>query len=549
VILDLEAADVPDIRTRVCVVGAGAAGITVTRALAAAGIPVALLESGGLDHRADIDALMEGDNRGFPYYPLHECRLRFFGGTTSIWGGRCAELDAIDFAVRPWVTGSGWPIVKADLKPYYDRALTAFELHPMPDDDSFWETHGLERPAFDPAVIRTGLWQFDTEADRFAVARHRDLLESDTVTVVLHANVTGLKATEAGTHIHRVEFANLAGRRGAVVPEVVVLAAGGIENPRLLLASNDVQKTGLGNERDLVGRYFMEHPHARGARIDTERVVEVLKLLPRSYQRDGKRYAVLARPAETLQEREGLLNTSFTISARQHPDDALVIGKKLYTQLKHDLKPNRWNRAAWHLLRRRILAVRETLGPTLGALQASRKGYGIYTVMRAEQAPNPDSRITLSMDTDPLGVPKPVLDWRFLDIDKRSVAGAMRGLGVELARLRYGSVVLDDWLEDPALEWKTDQTISNHPISGYHHMGTTRMGSSPVDGVVDANTKVFGIDNLFVAGSSVFTTSGWANPTLTIVALALRLAEHLGRRLAPGSPRSRGVDEAGQTRP
>lgn len=515
----------------VCVIGAGAAGITLARALMHAGFEVVLLESGGLDQEDRTDELMRGVSSGFTYYPLHEARLRFFGGTTSIWGGRCAELNEIDFEKRSWVPYSGWPIGKEDLAPYYERARSLLELGPFPADDAVWGAHRLTRPGFDPGKIGYGVWQFDTKADRFAASRAGDLFRSDRITIVLHASVTALQAGNDGQSIESVRFTSLAGGRGEVRARFVVLAAGGLENPRLMLASNDVQPRGLGNDRDLVGRFFMEHPHARGARIESRRPWSILRLLPRSYIRGGKRYAVLARPAEALQEKEGLLNSSFTISARQHPDDEMVLSKKMYMQIKHALRPRRSRRTMWHALRRGILWSRENVGPLLGWLQVKRRHYGVYTVVRAEQSPNPESRVVLAADRDELGVPRPMLQWRFQEIDKHTIAATMSALGSELQRLGLGRLAPEPWLDDASVEWKTDPLISNHPIGGYHHMGTTRMASSPEAGVVDRDANVFGIDNLYVAGSSIFPTSGWANPTLTILALSLRLADHLAVRL------------------
>lgn len=519
----------------VCIIGAGAAGITLARELLNKGHDVVLLESGGLDQEDELDDLMTGRVEGFPYYPLRESRLRFFGGTTSIWGGRCAQLDDIDFEQRSWVPYSGWPLNKTDLVPYYARAQESLDLVPVPGGESLWDVHGLQRPGFDPSTIATGFWQFDTRADRFAAANARDLFESTRVRVLIHATVTGIHARHDGHVIESVRFANLAGGRGEVRAHFVVVAAGGLENPRLLLASNDVHPDGLGNQHDLVGRFFMEHPHARGARVEAPHLGKLLRLLPRSYTRAGKRYAAVGRPSEALQSREGLLNSSFTISVRQHPGAEMVLGKKLLRQLKHSFRPSKPNRILWHAFRKSVLWSRDSLGTALSTLQARRRGYGVYIVVRAEQSPNPDSRVTLTGDRDALGMPRPSLQWRFQDIDKHTVKQTMWNLAAELKRLRLGRLELEPWLSDPTVPWKTDSLISNHPIGGYHHMGTTRMASSSREGVVDGDTRVFGVDNLYLAGSSVFTTSGWANPTLTILALSLRLADHLDSRLSHGA--------------
>jgi choline dehydrogenase-like flavoprotein len=258
--------------------------------------------------------------------------------------------------------------------------------------------------------------------------------------------------------------------------------------------------------------------------------MRVLTALPRNYTRNGIRYAALGRPSEALQRREGLLNTSFTIAARQPPEARMRAAKSLMVMLRHGLDPNKSNRALWHLYRNGILMARRYLGAPLACAGVKRKSHGLYTVIRAEQAPNPDSRVVLNGERDALGMPRVALDWRFSALDKNTVRGTMQALDAEMRRTGMGTVTPEPWLADDGPEWEVDPLISNHPIGGFHHMGTTRMAASPRDGVVDADCRVHGVANLYVAGSSVFTTSGWANPTLTIVALALRLAGHLVKR-------------------
>ncbi len=514
----------------VCIVGGGAAGVTLAAELIAAGREVLLLESGGIDYDAEIQDQMRGDSIGFPYYPLDNARLRFFGGTTTIWGGRCAQLNAIDFERRPWVAHSGWPISKADLQPFYARAQRELELDETAGEDELWERHGLRRPPWSAEVIGSAFWQFDAAADRFASRNPQRIKDSPLARILLHASVTEIRLDAEGTAVEALEFANTRGGRGTVTARSFVLAAGGIETPRLMLASNGVAPAGVGNRHDLVGRFFMEHPHARGARIDTKQVWRVLTALPRSYSRNAKRYAALGRPSDALQRREGLLNTSFTISARRHPGARMAASKKLVQTLRHGLNPSKSNRALWHLYRGGVARVRKYLGSAIAWTNAKSRGYGLYTVIRAEQAPNPASRVVLTGDRDALGMPRVALDWRFSALDKDSVRATMLALDAEMRRTGLGTVTPEPWLAEDGPEWQVDPLISSHPIGGYHHMGTTRMAASRRDGVVDADCQVHGIANLYVAGSSVFTTSGWANPTLTIVALALRLADHLAKQ-------------------
>ena len=520
-------ADHADLAADICIVGAGAAGITLARALRGRGREILLLESGGPDFEAEVQDLAAGDIRGFDYYPLVESRLRFFGGTTAIWGGRSARLDAIDFQRRAWVPDSGWPFGPGTLAPYYAAAERSLGLDTETADDSAWRRLGLTPPPFDPAALSVNLWQFDEQADRFTLARCRDLIDAADVHVLLHATVTHIRANAAGNRVEQLEIANLRGGRGQVRARAIVLAAGGLEVPRLLLASNDVEPNGLGNAHDLVGRYFMEHPHARGGRVVTDRPWKLLRLLPRSHRRGGRRYATLGRPSEALQQREGLLNTSFTLAARQAPDDRMAATRRAYDTLKHALPPDRLRRNLWRTAKQTVVRTQETIGPVLPWLAVKRGARGIYAILRAEQAPNPDSRVVLTGDRDALGMPRLALDWRFRDIDRASAHGLMAALDRELRRLELGRVEINPWLRDGDTPWQTDPLISGHPLAGYHHMGTTRMADDPRRGVVDGHCRVHGLDNLYVAGSSVFPTGGWANPTLTIIALALRLADHL----------------------
>lgn len=519
------------IETDLCIIGAGIAGIAIARRFLGTGTNVVLLESGGLDHEADIQELADGENLGFDYYPLIDSRLRLFGGTTAIWGGRVAMLDEIDFQQRDWVPHSGWPLSRQTLDPWYEHARAALDLSAHDLDERLFARLGLSPPPFDPRSIRVAFWQFDTVIGRYTAERCADLWRAPNIHVLTHASATGLKSSANGRGIEQVEIAEPDGRRATVKARQFVLAAGGIENARLLLASNDVHPRGLGNDRDLVGRFFMEHPHARGGRIRFEQPWRMLKLLIARHRLSGTEVAACLRPGEALQQQAGILNTSFAIGCRQHPEQKMQLATRAYQAVKHRLAPTRTNRALWQSMKRALRWLRERSDPLRPWLLDRLDRRGIYAVVRAEQAPNPDSRVCLSGDRDALGVPRAALDWQLSELDKRSVLVTMEAFDRELRRLDLGRVELPDWLCDAGRPWQIDPLVSGHPIGGYHHMGTTRMAADPGRGVVDADGRVFGVDNLHVAGSSVFPTSGWANPTLTILALSLRLAERLSQRL------------------
>lgn len=508
-----------DLEGEVCVIGAGAAGISLARRLLKLGRTVVLLESGGLDYEAPVADLNAGENAGEDYYELEDSRLRFFGGTTAIWGGRCAELDPIDLEARDYVPHSGWPLDWPELARWYDEARPLFGLPPARPEPDDLRHAGVPLPGF--TELETPLWTFDRRFNRFAWESCADLEADPRCQIATHATVTAIAA--AGGGIERVEARSLGSARLTVRARAFVLAAGGIENPRLLLAS------GLGNSNDQVGRYFMEHPHARGGRIVEGAAWRLLKAFGRRHRIGGHDLAALISPSEALQRREGILNTSLTIVARQPQGRRQFIGMKAYSGLKHSMAPTKRGRALWMVTKKAAGWAQRHVDPARPWLLHKLGNLELALLVRGEQAPNPASRITLSGEKDSTGVPRVRLDWRLDEIDVRSVAILVETLGRELERLGLGRVEPADWLASG--RWKTDPLVSSHPIGGYHHMGTTRMGTDPRTSVTDPEGRVHGLPNLWVAGSSLFPTGGWANPTLTIVALALRSAERISAEL------------------
>jgi choline dehydrogenase-like flavoprotein len=519
--------------TEVCVIGAGAAGLTLTRRLLAKGHSVMLLESGGNDYEAATADLNAGENVGEDYYPLDHSRLRFFGGTTAIWGGRCAELDPIDLETRPWVPHSGWPLSHDELEDYYRQARPLFDLPETGIHADRLREAGVPVPRFAPDRLTTPVWSFDMRFNRFAQDSCRDLVDHPRSEIVLHATVTSIDAAAGGEGISEVAARALSGAEMKVRARLFALAAGGIENPRLLLASRGVLPQGLGNAHDQVGRYFMEHPHARGGHVEEARAWTLLKAFGRRHRLRGQDLAALIAPSPELQKEREILNSSLTIVARQPERAAQFWGMRAYSKVKHDMAPTRTGRSLWIATKRFAGWAQRTVDPLRPWLLHKAGRLQVALLVRGEQAPNPDSRVLLSDEKDALGMPRVRLDWRLSPLDVRSVDVLVRTLGEELQRLGLGRVVPASWLADADGGWRTDPLISAHPIGGYHHMGTTRMSDDPRHGVTDGFGRVHGLDNLYVAGSSLFPTSSWANPTLTIVALALRTADRMSSRLAP----------------
>ena len=552
--------DDEQIETDVCVIGAGPAGLALAHECIGTGLDVVLLEGGGLEGDEALRSLVQGESVGFPYDRLDDARLRAFGGLAHTWtidlagdgkpdGARLHTLDPIDFEARSWVPHSGWPFGRELLEPYYDRAFAFFQVGPNREDEAYWfppstaSDSSLESDRVDSTVFqftRTGPF-----IDRYRDDVHR----APNVRCLLFANVTGLRTNDAGTRVDEVTVACAPGVDHVLMPagrwfsrvsvtdipqrsftvraKVFVLAAGATENARLLLASNERQPRGLGNQHDLVGRYFMEHPHiwsgffvaadasfaAPSSRYRIQRVRDVPVM-------------VKWTTSESTRRREGLLG--YCVSIHEVDEPALADGSFSATRLARALRDRRFPpRAGRHLAR--VLADLPRLAGDLAERRRRRRegrrpsGQGrVYRLDHmAEQAPDPESRVTLSDRRDELGMPRVRLDWRVSASDLRSMVRSQEILDEELRRARVGRLQIsldEDAPAPPGLR------------GGWHHMGTTRMHVDPKRGVVDPDGAVHGVANLYVTGSSVFPTVGYANPLLTIGALALRLADHLRTR-------------------
>jgi choline dehydrogenase-like flavoprotein len=533
----------------ICVVGAGAAGITLARELADRPLRVVVLESGGFTYDPVTQSLYEGERAGVPYFPLETARLRFFGGTTNHWGGLCRPFDGADFERRPWIPHSGWPIRKAELDPFYARAADVLNLAPE-FGLAYWRDRSPRPPLplARSALTRTAQIVPDGSL-RLGATYRGDLERARNVTTYLHANVTELDTDEAGTTVSRVRVARLDGGAFSVSAGLFVLAAGGIENARLLLASDRRHGGGLGNGHDLVGRFFLEHPRFRAATfVPSDPQLPVGFYAP--HGADGAQIQGYLALSDEVQRAEEVVDVQIRMEpeyvepferALESPDvrsfERLARGAPLDEFGRHVARVasdvTTWRRfgvpaaplpvphpdvvsALAHSTRvDRTSLIPALLGDIAGVGYARALGdapvESLALVTRIESAPNPDSRVTLVRERDALGMRRVRLDWRLSEIDRRSAVRTVELLGAELGRGGLGRLRLD---------------------GGWHHMGTTRMADDPKLGVADRDCRVHGVSNLFVAGSSVFPTAGSGTPTLTLVALALRLADHLRGRLA-----------------
>lgn len=483
------------LRADVCIVGAGAAGITIARDLRASGLRVLLLESGDLEPESPSDVLNRGTASGVPEGNPTLCRARGFGGTTRVWAGWCRPLNPEDFQKRDWLYLSGWPLSYEEMISYYARAQDTCELGALEyDSETIAGRSSHDLLPLSPGRAETVLYQYSPPT-RFGEVYRSDLEDDPRIEVYLNANLVNILLTENGAAVRRLECATFWGGRFAAEADRFVLAMGGLEVPRMLLASNQQESAGVGNARDQVGRYFQEHPHfGEGAFLLIRQPARVGSYLTRDsvstvdprldLSRPARVGLALALPAE-VRAREGLMGLAATLRL----DD---LGRDLTGPVE---------------------------GLDVAALMEGTGNFGLYRlIVRAEQRPYARNRVTLGNRRDPLGVPRLHLHWELTPEDLESVRRSLEILGAEVGR-NGGRL----WVpQDRAGHYGPD---TYH--GGCHHMGTTRMSESPAEGVVDADGRVHGLANLFIAGSSVFPTGGFANPLLTIVALAHRLADHL----------------------
>jgi choline dehydrogenase-like flavoprotein len=402
-----------------------------------------------------------------------------------------------------------------------------------PDPQADTPSH-IDLAGLDDARLKVKLWAFDGQFSRFTFESCQDLVQHPRVTVITHATVTEIVTDAHARAVTSIIARSLTGRKLIVAARAFVLAAGGLENPRLLLASRSVIPVGLGNSHDLVGRYFMEHPHARGGRVIGGRPWALLKAFGRHRLADGKIVAALIAAGEAEQAKARILNSSLTVAARQPADAVQFWPMRAYNLVKHEMAPTRAGRALWMHVKRTATYLQRKSDPLRPWLLHRAGRLELALLIRAEQAPNPSSRVTIGAVKDAFGVPRIRLDWRLCDLDIHSVERLVDALALEFGKNGLGDVVKADWLSGAERQWRSDPLVSAHPIGGYHHMGTTRMAESAKQGVTDSYGRVHGMENLYLAGSSLFPTSGWANPTLTIVALALRSAEHIAAQNQTG---------------
>ena len=514
--------DEPVFDADICILGAGPAGIAIANEFNGTTMRVFLVESGGLKADARNQDLADGEMISHPDHNLRTSRDRQFGGSTNSWAGACAPMSRCVFEPRPWINLEGWPFSRRDLEACYERAQKMLGLGAYCYEPDHWAGDDLRFLDLDPEKLENRIWQLSPRMN-FGKVYKAPFASSKTITVLLNATASEILTDDQASVVEGVEVRTLDGKSATIRARLVVLACGAIDNARLLLLSRRNAPAGLGNGHDLVGRYFMQHPHVSAASLCTTGS----KTWAKGYK-DFKSGELWLRTriglSEDAQRQHRCLNPVASLVNRYIADSLTHSQSIGYVSLKRVLLDIQHGRLPVNAASEMAKIVKDIKGIGIGLLRHLRNQNGALYIM-SEQVPNPDSRVTLSRQLDPLCLEKARVDWRLLPIDKQSILALIHEIRSEFKRLGIGDVRPDDWLT------LDDHTWPDSLAGGHHHMGTTRMSETSRKGVVDADARVHGTKNLYVAGSSIFPTVGCANPTLTLVATSLKLADHLRTRM------------------
>jgi len=505
----------PDYRPQICIVGAGAAGICLAVELSKRGKNVMVLEGGGRDIEDAAQEPYRSEVVGHEHRGIHTGRFRVHGGTTTRWGGQVYELNSEDFERRDWITGSGWPLSHSDLEPFYRRALDFEGLGSVARNDAnVWKALGLPEPSF--PELQSYLTRWCPEPN-FARLHARTLETADNLQVWLHANAVELLLENETVRALRVRTQQ--GTEIILQADHFVFCMGTIECVRFFLQPRPGDLPW--NRSGLLGRHFQDHVDANAARVIPRNRRQFAELFDNIFLR-GFKYHPKLRLSPAVQRRARILNCAATMSFSSNVDEALAATK---TTAKHLFRGRFAELNATDILRsarHAPLLVRQAARYALRHRVYNPASAEIRLRVHCEQRPDSDSSITLSTQRDSLGLLRARLDWRISDLELETIRTFAGTAANSLARVA-------EIEPDPTLI-NIDSSFLERCDDSNHHMGGMRMAASPAEGIVTPDLLLHGTRNVYVCSGAVFPTSGFSNPTHTVLALAMRLADRLARQ-------------------
>lgn len=517
--------DKATISANVLIVGGGPAGITLAMELEKSGKSVALLESGGFEMDAETQNLYDGKLTGDQKSGVSFTRLRYLGGTSNHWGGHCLPMEPIDFEAKAAIPDSGWPFGLETLEPFYRRAHPYCDLgdYDYAVDEGYAAKFGALMPLDRAKFVTVKMRQ--SKPTRFGEKYRKALEASKSITLYTWANVTDIVPNAEGSRIDTLKVQTKSGKSFTARADIVVLATGGLENARLLLNSRSLSDNGLANPHGVVGAYFMDHPSNGLGFLHPARPLDVGLYTEAIPTPDGVPSHYTFRPSDALIREHGLVNATIWLTPLS-ADDSVRERNERASRALDALRSIRKSPTGLFASKDEGSDACNVLeGMDAVAIRIVRKRFGLdrktsdrlLIRSEAEQMPDTTNRVTLIPEKDALGLNRIALNWEPSKANVEALRRLAQLFGAECAKSGIGRF---------ELEKNFDQPYGNLSTA-WHHMGTTRINESPTKGVVDRDLKVHGLSNLYIAGSSVFPTGGRSNPTLTLVALSVRLADQL----------------------
>ena len=506
----------------ICIIGSGAAGIAIAREFINTSQNVVILEGGGKDFEQISQDPYQSEVIGLAHGGIHQARARVVGGTTTLWAGQALPLWNMDFQYREWVDYSGWPIAKEQLADYYKRAEVVMQIPQVTYDLATWPV--ANHPKYDSNTFTSYFSQF-TSTPNFSQKYYSELKNAPNITLLTHANVLLLEPTADATSISKVLVRSMSGTNIQVKAKFFIICCGGIESARLLLLSDSVETAGIGNRYDNVGRFFQDHP---GVGIPISPINRNLfNPWCNGLRRKNIKHALKVVPSEIFQEKHQILQVGAEVYYPTEQDDTVVAAKEILRSLR--------SFTDWKSLPQKTFTIFKNPARLISAIYSyyvlkqpvSIGSTQPYIGIGVEQEPNPKSRITLSREVDCLGKRRSVLDWQLTGKEDKSIEVFVHALAKEWKFLNVADIDLNNF----QIMGRSKGEYGGY-VDSAHHIGTTRMGNDPKTSVVDADCRVHGYNNLYIGSSSVFSTGGFSNPTLTIIALCLRIADKLKLALA-----------------
>ena len=496
-------APLPDNVYDVTIVGAGAAGILLAVQLSRAGKKVLMIESGHFDIDEEKQKLNVVENTGKVLENAVWGRKRAIGGTTLAWGGQSLPFTAIDFSSRSWVQNSGWPVAYKEMAGYYHRANTFMGIDTLDYREDIFKRIKLKDPGIDPSIFTYHISKW-ADQPNFQIL-YKDYLNK-TVTILYNCHLHKIYKEDHGS-VSRIDVKNFRGETFSINITTLIIAAGGIESVRILLNNNIAGGSGW------LGKCFMDHPCIELGEVVTGTPYRLQKFF-NTHLWERHKYSIRLSLAEHFQRQNKLLNCSASILF-VHPEDRF----NPYSEIISFKKDRKLKRLV------KLIGNVPAITRSIYALFKDRFYYKVNAVNKllimSEQEPVQESYISLSTERDEFNMPKALINWNITDKTWSTVLEISKALKSELERLQFGTVHIYQNVTMQNKEWINDLSDVNH------HMGGSRMGSSPENSVVNENLQVWGVPNLYVCSSSVFPTSSHSNPTLTLLALGLRLSDFL----------------------